>query len=71
MGSVFASKPAGRPRKKRLRAWSKFNLDPSKSPIVCSRCGQAGHNVWTCVLRESVATEDGTKVQTEENVPKV
>ena len=70
-GSVVAGKPAGCPRTKRIRARSKFKLDPSKSPIVCSRCGQAGHNVRTCVLRESLATEDGRKVQAEGKVPKV
>ena len=41
--------PTGRPRKKRMRARSKF-IDKSKSTIHCSICNQAGHNKRGCKM---------------------
>ena len=38
---------AGRPKKKRYRNRTKF-IDQSESPIVCSKCGERGHNRRTC-----------------------
>ena len=38
---------AGRPRTKRIRRRSEF-MDPEKSPITCSECGERGHNKRTC-----------------------
>lgn len=51
----------GRPRKRRLRARSKWALEPEKSPILCSRCGKRGHNVRTCMVREYMEEEEGTR----------
>lgn len=52
----------GRPKKKRLRARSKWCQEPEKSPIVCSRCSQRGHNVRTCLTREALIAEAGAVV---------
>lgn len=49
-------KAAGRPRKRRLRARSRWRNDAENSRIVCSRCGKPGHNIRTCALRESMET---------------
>jgi MULE transposase domain/SWIM zinc finger len=56
-GDALQSRPPGRPRKRRIRARSKWASEPEKSPIVCSRCGKRGHNVRTCVARENLEDE--------------
>lgn len=43
---------SGRPKKKRYRKRARTACDPKESSIVCSRCGQNGHNVRTCATRE-------------------
>jgi hypothetical protein len=43
---------SGRPRKKRFRKRPRTACDPDESPIVCSRCHEAGHNIRTCIARE-------------------
>jgi hypothetical protein len=48
---------SGRPRKKRFRKRPRTACDPEESPIVCSRCHKAGHNIRTCIAREGNETE--------------
>jgi SWIM zinc finger/MULE transposase domain/Ulp1 protease family, C-terminal catalytic domain len=47
---------------KRLRVRSKWANEPDKSPIICSRCGKRGHNVRTCVIRETLEDDSTDKV---------
>ncbi|KAG7367629.1 MULE transposase domain containing protein [Nitzschia inconspicua] len=49
----------GKPKRVRLRLRSRFAHEPEKSPIVCSRCHQRGHNVKTCELREQIRNNAG------------
>ena len=43
---------SGRPKKKRYRTRPRTACDPEESSIVCSRCGNRGHNIRTCLARE-------------------
>jgi hypothetical protein len=43
----------GRPKVKRYRRRSELS-DPSKSPIVCSKCRERGHNRRTCGMKPKV-----------------
>jgi hypothetical protein len=45
---------AGRPKVKRYRRRSDFS-GPSESPIVCSNCGERGHNRRTCKMEAKKA----------------
>jgi SWIM zinc finger len=47
------TKKAGRPVTKRLRVRSKFGK-PEDSNIVCSICGERGHNKRTCITRQNI-----------------
>ncbi|KAG7356965.1 MULE transposase domain containing protein [Nitzschia inconspicua] len=49
-----ARRMPGRPKTVRLRKNSRYAHEPEKSPTICSRCHQPGHNVRTCVRREAV-----------------
>ncbi|KAG7352738.1 MULE transposase domain containing protein [Nitzschia inconspicua] len=49
-----ARRMPGRRKTVRLRKNSRYAHEPEKSPTICSRCHQPGHNVRTCVRREAV-----------------
>jgi hypothetical protein len=51
--NALLTKSPGRPTKKRMRSRSRWANEPSKSPITCARCGKRGHNVRTCLTRET------------------
>ena len=53
---VSEKRSAGRPRMKRLNPRSKYE-EAEDSPIVCSKCGKAGHNKRTCSAKEIAATK--------------
>ena len=46
---ISLKRPAGRPNIRRVR---KRNKPVPKIIIVCSKCGQSGHNVRTCEARK-------------------
>jgi hypothetical protein len=45
---------AGRPKTKRIRKRSRHAYEPERSNIRCSRCHKPGHNVRTCLDRETL-----------------
>jgi hypothetical protein len=44
----------GRPQKVRIRKRSRWAHEPERSNIVCSRCLKRGHNIRTCLMRETL-----------------
>jgi hypothetical protein len=48
---------SGRPRKQRIRKRSRFANNPEQSNVVCSKCGNRGHNIKTCETRARLAKE--------------
>lgn len=63
---ALLAKSPGRPTKKRMRSRSKFATEPSKSPITCARCGKRGHNVRTCMKRETLLQDEEEQEEEEE-----
>ena len=57
---------SGRPKKKQYRKRARTACDPEVSAITCSRCGNRGHNVRTCIAREE--NERDLRENGEENV---
>ncbi|KAG7373120.1 SWIM zinc finger domain protein [Nitzschia inconspicua] len=56
---VEGKRMAGRPKTVRLRLRSRYSHQPEKSPIVCSRCHQRGHNARTCQRRAALVKNTG------------
>ncbi|KAG7365808.1 MULE transposase domain containing protein [Nitzschia inconspicua] len=56
---IEGKRMAGRPKTVRLRLRSRYSHRPEKSPIVCSRCHQRGHNARTCQRRAALAKNTG------------
>lgn len=57
----ITKRTSGHPRKIRLRKHSRFAYEPENLNITCSNCGQKGHNVRTCLLRQSILSEGDNK----------
>lgn len=68
---ISEKRKAGRPRMKRFRQRTRFSRERSIPNLRCSRCGARGHNVRTCVARESLANKGRAERSSIERIPEL